>query len=279
MKLTFPFACLSALVLSWAIVACDTPDPDTSFDPVLTGTFGLTFDNVVSSEDLRLNSSTYRNASGESFTPTTFNYFISNIKLTRTDGSTYVVPQDSSYFLIQESQPASQKIQLRNVPIGSYRAVTFLIGVDSLRSTMDIGRRTGVLDPAGDHTGANGMYWSWNSGYIFMKLEGTSPAAPADAAGQRTFRYHIGFFGGRDTRTINNLKTVTLPFGSDAVEVAANRMPEVTLQTDVLKIFDGPVPLSIAKSPEIMVSPSSKDVADNYANMVRYKNVVTTAVN
>jgi hypothetical protein len=258
-------------LLGLAVWACNTVDPDTA----KTGTLQLVFDNVAGAQDLQLGTGTYRNASGESFTPTAFNYFVSNIKLTATDGREYVVPQDSSYFLIRENVPSTQRISLKNVPAGDYTSASFLIGVDSLRSTMDIGQRTGVLDPAGDHTSANGMYWSWNSGYIFMKLEGTSPNAPTDATGNRTFRYHVGFFGGRDTRTINNLKTVTIAFADGAAAVKPTQVPTVTVQTDVLKIFDGPATVSIAKNPEVMVSDYSQTVANNYARMMTYKGMTT----
>ena len=270
---------LSVGLLGLAVWACDTVDPDTSFDPVGPGTLQLVFDNVAGNQDLQLAAGTYRNASGESFTPTTLNYFVSNVKLTRTDGREYVVPQDISYFLIKEAVPTSQTITLPNVPAGSYKSVSFVLGVDSLRSTMEVGRRTGVLDPAGDHTSANGMYWSWNSGYIFLKLEGTSPSAPTDATGKNTFRYHIGFFGGRDTRTINNLKTVSIPFDSDVARVAPKQRPTVTVQADVLKLFNGPATVSIAKNPEVMISPYSQTVATNYAQMMQYKGIINTVVN
>ena len=270
---------LSAGLLSLAVWACDTVDPDTSFDPVGPGTLQLVFDNVVGGQDLQLNAGTYTNASGDSFTPTTFNYFVSNIRLTRTDGREYIVPQDSSYFLVKEDVPTSQTITLPNVPAGSYKSVSFVIGVDSLRSTMEVGRRTGVLNPGGDHTSANGMYWSWNSGYIFLKLEGTSPSAPTDATGKNTFRYHIGFFGGRDTRTLNNLKTVPIPFANDVARVAPKQRPTVTIQADVLKLFDGPATVSIAKNPEVMISSYSQTVATNYAQMMKYKGTVNTVVN
>lgn len=280
-RILFVRSGVAAVILALTVWACNTIDPDTSFAqngalPVQPGTLRLVFDNVVGNQALQLNTGTYRNASGESFTPTTFNYFVSNIKLTRADGGTYVVPQDSSYFLVRESLPASQTITLGSVPTGSYTSVSFVLGVDSLRSTMDIGRRTGVLDPAGDHTSANGMYWSWNSGYIFLKLEGTSPSAPTDATGKNTFRYHIGFFGGRNTPTLNNLKTVQVTFGSDVATVTSKQQPTVTLQADVLKLFDGPAAVSIAKNPEVMVSDYAKTVATNYAQMMAYQGIVTT---
>lgn len=271
MKTNLYTVLLLVILLGMAVWACGTADPDLD----RTGTFQLVFDNVAGTQDLQLGTGSYRNASGESFTPSAFNYFVSNIKLTRADGREYVVPQDSSYFLIRENVPTTQTVSLKNIPAGDYTSVSFLIGVDSLRSTMDIGQRTGVLDPAGDHTSANGMYWSWNSGYIFMKLEGTSTSAPTDATGNRTFRYHVGFFGGRDTRTINNLKTVTIAFGNDVASVKLNQVPTVMVQTDVLKLFDGPATVSIARNPEVMVSDYSQIVANNYAQMMTYKGMTT----
>ncbi|RYC71763.1 MULTISPECIES: MbnP family protein [Spirosoma] len=265
---------LTGLGLTVGLLACDTPDPE-----AVTGTFVIQLDNVAGNQNLQLNTGTYRNALGESFTPTAFNYFVSNIRLIRTNGEDYVVPQDSSYFLVRETDPASQRITLKNVPYGDYKGVSFVLGVDSLRSTMDISRRTGALDPGSDHTGANGMYWSWNSGYIFMKLEGTSPSAPVDATGSNTFRYHIGFFGGRDTRTINNLKTIPVLFGTDVAQVDAEKVPTVLLQADVLKIFDGPTLLSIKTNPEVMISPFSSSIANNYAQMFAYRGKTTATLN
>src|SRR5436190_11302711 len=132
----------------------------------------IKFDNKAGSEDLALNTKQYANASGESFSISQLQYFISNIKLRRTDGKEYAIKQDDSYFLIQESNPATHLLKLK-VPTGDYNQLTFMLGVDSLRNTMNISKRTGVLDPASSMD--NGMYWTWNSGYIFFKMEGESP--------------------------------------------------------------------------------------------------------
>ncbi|AQG82437.1 MbnP family protein [Spirosoma montaniterrae] len=274
MRTTAITSLLLVATLTGGFMACKSDNPASA----TSGPVSFVFDNVVGNQDLKLATGVYQNGAGESFTPTAFNYFVSNITLTRADGSQYVVPQDSSYFLIKEDVPATQRITLRNVPFGDYKAMSFVLGVDSLRSTMDISRRTGVLDPAGDHTSASGMYWSWNSGYIFLKLEGTSPSAPVNATGNRNFRYHIGFFGGYSTRTINNLKTIRIPFGSDVATIAPGRVPVVTLQADVLKVFDGVKRMSINANSEIMVSLLSADVANNYAQMMTYKRI-TTATN
>jgi len=83
----------------------------------------LTFDNVVGSTDLVLNTGSYTNSSKESFSVTTFNYYVSNIRLLKADGSSYTIPQDSSYFMVRENQPATQTISLNQVPYGEYTGV------------------------------------------------------------------------------------------------------------------------------------------------------------
>ncbi len=222
------------------------------------------FDNIVGGQNLFLNTVNYANAAGETFSVSLLQYYISNIQLRRTDGSTYTVEQDSSYFLIRESNPSTRFARFR-APAGNYDRLTFVLGVDSLRNTMDISRRTGVLDPSG---GEDGMYWGWNSGYIFLKMEGASSSAPLDPSGQRKFRYHIGGFGGYSAPTINNIKTITLDLtASGIVQARAARRSNIHLMVDVLKLFNGSTTVSIAANPTVMFSDYSVQVANNYAHM------------
>src|SRR5688572_8355196 len=160
MKITFLYI---LLLVALVTLSCDDENEIQG-----TGQLTIEFDNRAGEDDLVLGTA-YTNASDESFTLTKLNYFISNIKLETTGGKEFIVPQDSSYFLISEEDEESQEVVLKNIPSGDYNLITFTIGVDSLRSTMDISKRTGVLDPALGH---DGMYWTWNSGYIFFKMEG-----------------------------------------------------------------------------------------------------------
>lgn len=265
MKRTITASLLATVVLGLAVFSCH----ETDVTP--TGRMRIAFDNVVGSSDLKLNAGAYQNAAGEPFTITKFNYFVSNIRLRREDGSNYVVPQDSSYFLIQEEKPVSQTITLANIPAGNYTGMTFVVGVDSARSLADISKRTGVLDP-----GLNdGMYWEWNSGYIFLKLEGTSAVAPA--AQNNAFFYHIGGFGGgyNGKKTINNLRTITFPFNADMANVQATTLPSIKIKADVLSLFNGPVKLSIAQNSSVMFDPYSTNIADNYTKMFSYDRILT----
>lgn len=268
MKTTATVGLLAIMLIGIFVFACDPND--TNPVTTTTGKMRIAFDNVVGASDLKLGTGSYLNSSGESFVVTKFNYFVSNIRLRKQDGSDYVVPQDSSYFLIQEDKPASQTITLNNLPTGNYTALTFTVGVDSLRSLADISKRTGVLDPALN----DGMYWEWNSGYIFMKLEGTSAVAPP--LQNNAFFYHVGGFGGsyNGKKTINNLRTVTLSFSNNVATVQPASTPSVRITTDLMKVFDGPTKLSIAKNSSVMFDPYSTNIADNYAQMFSYDRIL-----
>lgn len=239
------------------------PDPD----PAELNSLMLKFDHRIGEKPLTLATGTYQNALGEDFTVTAFNYFISNILLKKSDGTIFTYPQDSSYFLVRETFSASKQIVLKRIPAGQYTAITFTIGVDSLRNTMDISRRKGVLDPGDISHDGDGMYWSWNSGYIFLKMEGTSSKVAPDPAGNQKFRYHIGGYGGYNAKTFNNLRTVTLPLGGIAAKVGPDQQPVITITTDIAKLFDGPQKISLVATPTIMFSEYSTTVANNYASM------------
>ncbi len=247
---------LISFFVSLFFVSCKKDDSPAAGS---TGKITLHYDNIAGSSDLALQTGTYTNAAGESLTITKFDYYISNIILKKDDGSTYTVPQDSSYFLVKESDESSQDINLSSVPAGDYNGITFTIGVDSLRNTADISKRAGSLDPAGE---AAGMYWTWNSGYIFLKMEGTSPSSAMGNA----FQYHIGGFGGMTSPTINNIKVVSLAFPTKAV-VRSGRQPEVHLLADALKVLDGSTNISIAATPMVMFTAPSVNIANNYKDM------------
>lgn len=259
MKHVLQLATLSALLFT----ACKKDDTPPSNTPV-NAALSLEFDNMAGAADLQLNTGEYTNASGEKLTLTKLKYYVSNFVLTNTDGTVYTVPQDSCYFLIDESD-ATTRQPLLKVPEGTYKTLSFVLGVDSVRSTKDISQRMGALDP----TAAGGdMYWGWNSGYIFFKLEGTSPASTSMGG---SFMYHIGGFGGYSSATINNIRTVSLDLtakGSPTVQ--SGKTAKIRLVVDILKMFTGSTNVSLAANPMVMFSEYSVNIANNYTTMFRH---------
>ncbi len=254
------FSIFSSVILLVSCSKDETPLYNSNVKAALT----VEFDNIAGSSDLQLNTATYTNAAGEAFKVTKLKYYVSNFVLTKTDGTVYTVPQDSCYFLIDESVVSTHE-PLLMVPEGEYKTLTFMIGVDSLRNTMDISKRTGVLDPT---TTAADMYWTWNSGYIFFKMEGTSTVITGPG---NVFQYHIGGFGGYTTPTTNNLKTVSLDLTARGVpQVKAGKETNIHLMVDILKALNGSTNMSFASLPMIHSAAPGQPVADNYATMIRH---------
>jgi hypothetical protein len=225
------------------------------------------FDNRVGVQELVLNGQKYRNTLGDTFTVSAINYFVSNVKIRSTNGNWYVLPKDSSYFLVSEELSKSQQIRLPNLPVGKYNAIEFVVGVDSLKSVSPLAERTGALDPGAQ---AAGMYWAWNSGYIFFKIEGNALAA------QAPYQFHIGGFGGYNTPTINNLRAINLDFGGDELIVSTNqtaRPSSVHVVADILKLFDAKAQIDLDINKTVMFTPFSTNVADNYGQMFRVDHV------
>jgi len=222
------------------------------------GMVAIEFDNRAGTADLELNSTWYKNANNDSMNFSLFKYYVSNFIFNKEDGSSYTVPKDSCYFLIDESEAASQTVEFNNVPAGKYVSVSFTIGVDSLKSTAPASERTGVLDIV-THSD---MYWVWNSGYIFVKTEGSFSAAPGTE-----FMYHIGGFGGYSSPTTNNIRTITLTFPSGVESFGSNNHKSLHTVVDALKVVNGPNNISVPTTPVVMGGPNAPKIAENYKNM------------
>lgn len=259
---------LFILIISLLSCKKDSPDP---IDSTQKGKLQVEFDNIVGNFNLTLNTRNYVNSSGETFNISQLRYFVSNFKLKNINGNEFTIPQADSYFLIDEAFSTSQTILLEEIPEGDYNEISFTIGVDSLRSTMDINQRVGALDPSGE---AQGMYWNQNQGYIFFKMEGSSPQITNNGQGENKFYYHIGGFGGINPNpTINNLQTVKLNFNSDIIRVRDTSAPTIHLEADILKIFNTSPTISLVTHPIIQFEDFSKNVSANYSKMFKYSHL------
>lgn len=247
---------LFAIALSLAITSCkkDSASPDehdhdngTTLTES-TGSMTLKFENKFGGSNLVLDNVKYTNNS-DTFYVNTFNYYISNIRLTATDNTVYT--ETGSYHLIKANEAGSLQFNLSKVPAKNYSSITFMIGVDSTRNVS--GSQTGALDPSLGH------FWSWNSGYIMAKFEGTSPQSTATG---NMLMFHIGGFSG----ITSVLKTVSLPFTANA-NVSTSATPQVTVKADLAEWF-APNAVSFSTLNTIhMPGANAKKIADNYQNM------------
>jgi hypothetical protein len=155
---------------------------------------------------------------GDSLTFTTFKYYISNFKLKNSDGNWWSHPE--SYFLVDLSNSASTTLTLTDVPEGSYTEMSYVLGVDSTRNVS--GAQSGALSTA------NGMFWSWSTGYIMLKAEGTSPDS-----GTGSFSFHLGGFSGSN----NIVTSKTASFGSETLNVTEDKNVQVNLKLNPARLF------------------------------------------
>ena len=137
--------------------------------PVEKANLNINIVHFAGTSLLNLDSSEYKNELGQVFTVSRFRYYLSNFSLKNADGKEVELP---GYFLVDEEVPESKKIPFTGIPKGKYTSISFTIGIDSLHNCS--GAQSGTLDPV------NGMFWTWNTGYIFLKLEGhaNSSASP-----------------------------------------------------------------------------------------------------
>lgn len=249
-------------ILSVVFTSCKK-DPDEEVKPTpttpvaTTGSLNIEFENMVDTNALTLNTVNYVTANNDTFYVTKYKYYISNIKLTKSDGTIFSEPE--SYHLIDESTAASKMFTIANVPFGNYTAISFMIGVDSLRNVS--GAQTGAL------ASTNGMFWDWNSGYIMAKLEGHSNQSGAST---KDILYHVGGFSG----TNNVLKTVSPSFNGATANVSSTVTPEIHLSNNLLEWFQSPTTINVSTIHTIhMPGTSAKTIADNYADMFSVEHI------
>ena len=121
----------------------------------------LHFDNKVGQESIVLKTKKYSLPSGTGFWVGALRYYVSNVTLIKKDGATVEYPLHQ---LIKTEDAPTQDVLLKAVPVGDYTQIQFHIGVDDKHNMT--GAQTGDLDPL------SGMFWTWNTGYIFFKHEG-----------------------------------------------------------------------------------------------------------
>lgn len=262
MKSTWRFI-LIALFATTTILSSCKKDEEPPVEPPVTpvaevGMFKVEFEHAFDAADFALNTS-YTNAAGEEVSWTRLDYYISNIQLVKTDGTVWSQPD--SYYLIKSGDDASKLISISNVPKAEYTDIRFCIGVDSTRNVS--GAQSGALDPAND------MFWSWNTGYIFIKSEGTS----AQSSGG-TFTYHIGGF--RTDNGSNALKTLSFNVGSTAMNVRPGAAPQIHLRVDMSKFFNGENGdnLSVASMPMVhMPGANAVTIAERFKHAFEFEHL------
>jgi hypothetical protein len=160
----------------------------------------------------------FQDASGRKFNVSDLRYYISNIVLIKSDGSE--LPLTGKVIL---ANPSTHEYELGEVPVASYKGFKFLVGLDSATNHSDpttypSDNPLSIQSPS--------IHWSWNSGYIFMKIEGqVDTTLAANGPLDLEYFYHIG---------IDNFKR-TIDFSTSAFTVVSGSDYEIGIEFDLLK--------------------------------------------
>jgi hypothetical protein len=229
------------------------------------GQFSLEFDNKVGTEAVSLTTSgstdyPFATAVSQNFNIQTLGYYISRVELTGPNGEFYsdevstgaTSEEVKGFYQVTESNASSKAIALENVPLGTYNKITFTIGVEA--DYVQDGATAGVLDPSN-----GGWLWNWDSGYIFYKLEGTSPAS---TRADNTFKFHIGGWKEMtgNTSLVNNVKRITLDFPS-STEVTTSSNEQAHIVMNLLEILDGHHAIDFSATNLVMSPAAGADFA------------------
>ena len=216
---------ITVMVIAVVLGSCSNNNDEA----VATGLGGLTleFDSVYGTADLSLNTQTNVTSQGETIKISKAKYIVSNIVLTREDGTTFTYPKSESYFVVDEAVKTSLDVDLEKIPAGDYTKIKFGIGVD--KSQYDLGETgQGAFYKTAQDAG---MIDSWSAGYKNLIFEGLFTSATVTTSSP--FMVQTGKSG-----TDYNYAEVTLDLPTKAL-VRTTITPEVHMFVDVAKIIDG----------------------------------------
>jgi len=197
-----------------------------------TVSFKLRIEGVFGTAPFALNQS-YVNAAGDTVRFTTAKFYLSDMCVIDTLGraiparvvdTTRSVTIDNQTVTLLDYATAQNgvlELTLRAKP-GTYRGMKFNVGVP-----FDLNHRDASILPRPLNID-QGMFWTWNTGYIFHKIEGNF-----DSLGtSRNFLYHIG----RDNLNLT-VQLATLTGSVTRFDVNANGSSVFRAKMDYRQIF------------------------------------------
>lgn len=143
---------------------------------------------------------------------TTLQFYLTNFQLSNKKNQPFQEP--NSHHLIDLNEPASLTINLDPTTKTKFTTLQFDLGIDSLTNVS--GAYGGDLDPT------KGMYWTWQSGYINFKLEGTASNCPAR---KNEFNFHIGGYMPQE-------------YALQTINVKTGKQKKITLELPIDQFFE-----------------------------------------
>ncbi len=148
-------------------------------------------------------------------------YYVSNVRLVGHDGNE--VPFSGEYLLVKTN--GVNELEMEELPTGHYTQLKFDVGVDSVTNHGD----PSLLDAESDLSPTNnsGMFWSWNSGYIFFMAEGlVDTNATPNGTVDGPWIFHVG--------TDSYLSTVSIDIDK---QVSEGSHPNINVYLNTAALF------------------------------------------
>ncbi len=209
-----------AVIASLSITSCDK-EHDDDHDHDGTGHLHVNFSNRYGLTENLQYGTVYTGSNDRDFTVTTNQYYISNVRLVDHAGAE--VPIDA-YLLVKTG--VESELEFEEVAAGHYTKLRFDVGIDSATNhmdatTYDTSSVLGLQSPS--------MYWSWASGYIFLRLEGmVDTSAAKTGTKDYAWEMHLGMDA--------NLVSVELPINAT---VDSETHPGVNVYLNTAALFNG----------------------------------------
>jgi len=206
-----------------------------------TATLELEFIHKAGIEDFEYGK-LYENNAGNEFSLRLWRTYISELKLIKSDGEVYAVP--NSYHLIEPKDGNAFSIMIDQIPAGNYKTIQFYIGVAGEENLS--GEIVGDLDPS------NNMAWNWTTGYKFIRMDGEFQD---NAGNRRGVVVHIG-------KEIN-LKPQTFNF-QQAINIS-RQANKITFELDLLEAFQNPYTIDFEVLSDFQFNDEADLIGENYA--------------
>ncbi|MEI7801079.1 MAG: MbnP family protein [Bacteroidota bacterium] len=173
-----------------------------------------TFGNTV----LRLSDSSFKTADTANLQIDVLRFYISDIQFLK--NGKIVLQEQNSFHLVDAADEKTFNISVDHKQNIDYDEVKFNLGIDS--ATNVSGAMGGDLDPT------KGMYWTWQSGYINFKLEGTSKLCNTR---NHEFTFHLGGY----QQSNYCLQTLSFPINNSGVIKLKLDVQKTLTQIDLVK--------------------------------------------
>jgi hypothetical protein len=226
-----------ALAVSLAGCSKDNDDNNTPAETP-TGTVEMIFIPMVGNDALQMNES-FTTPAGEELTITDMKFYLANVAMVNLNGTELAAKPlagdsaQAGIWLINFTNPnfnagfglQSYKVGFE-VPTGQYADARFAVEVPRQYNLSEITKNPYPVN------GSNGMYWSWNSGFKFLVINGTSETVGPD--GRNAVHLSIG----QGSRAVDyNFRSMLLAAQRPTINVEAGKVTRIIYTYDINRLL------------------------------------------